>query len=145
MYHSTGAGKLGRLAEEKKETYKEPKERIVATMVFFESLICVCQRIIAGRMAQARSVTMVLAVDVYDKPNIEVIGEHSPRPSAMILGSQLAATGRHSSRMPIKVVINVAIVNPNRLYTAMRSFGMVVAIRSMVMQMDVLTKHNAVT
>ena len=114
-------------------------------MIFFESLICVCQRSIAGRMAQARSVTMVLAVDVYDKPSMEVVGEHSPRPSAMILGSQLAATGRHSSRMPMKVVIKVAIVNPNRLYTAMRSFGMVVAIRSMVMQMDVLTKHNAVT
>lgn len=95
-------------------TYKEPKERKVATMIFVESLICVCMRMIAGRTAQARSVAMVLAVDVYDRPNIEVTGEHSPRPSAIRLASQFASTGRQSSNMPMKVVRNVAMMSPSR-------------------------------
>ena len=99
----------------------------------------------AGSTAQAKSVRIVLAVDVYDKPSIEVIGEHSPRPSATMDGSQLAATGRHSSRIPVKVVIKVAIVKPNKTYTAMRSLGKVVAMRSVVAQIDVLTKHNDIT
>ncbi len=84
------------------------------TIILVESFICVCHRMIAGRTAQARSVAIVLAVEVYDKPSMAVIGEHSPRPSRMMLWSQLASTGRHRHKMPMNVVMKVAIVRPGR-------------------------------
>ena len=83
-------------------------------MIFIESFIWVFQRIMAGRTAQARSVAMVAAVDVYDNPSMEVTGEHLASPDKTRLWSQLASTGRHRSKMPMKVVRNVAMVKPSR-------------------------------
>ena len=59
-----------------KVTYKEPNDKSMVTIIFIDRFICVCQRTIAGRTAQARSVAMVLAVDMYDKPSMAVMGEH---------------------------------------------------------------------
>lgn len=57
-----------------------------------------------GSTAQAKSVAMEHAVDVYDRPIIAFIPEQVAFPSEINIVFQFASTGRQSDKTPMKVV-----------------------------------------
>ena len=120
-------------------TYKEAKESSTPTMILALSAICMFFSKNAGRTAQAKSVKMVDAVEVYDRPIIASMVAHLALPVATRLLSQLPATGRHSSKTPMKVVAHDSQVVARSAMTAKRNHLIVLAMRSMVTQMELFT------
>lgn len=108
-------------------------------MTFAFSGICMFFSRNAGKTAQAKSVKMVDAVDVYDKAIMASMVAHLALPDITRLASQLPAMGRHSRRTPMKVVAHVSQVVARSVMTAMRNHFMVLAMRSMVTQIELLT------
>jgi hypothetical protein len=84
--------------------YREPNDKRIVTEIFVFSFICVLHRMIPGSTAQARSVAIEQAVEVYDKPIIALVPEQEALPAATREVFQLASTGRQRDKTPIKVV-----------------------------------------
>ena len=124
-------------------TYKEAKESNTPTRIFVLRAICMFFNKNAGRTAQAKSVRIVDAVEVYDRAIMASMVAHLAFPESTRLLSQLPAIGRHSSKTPTNVVVQVSHVVVRSAYTAKRNHFIVLAMRSIVIQMELLTTARA--
>lgn len=84
----------------KKKTYTKPRPRIAATVIFVRLFICTLQRIMAGIIAQEKSMIKVTAEKKYAVATVTSLLTHLPR-----LGSHAAATGRQILKATIKAIV----------------------------------------